>query len=188
MIKNSSRPPFVPKKRAPEVSIEWVDVTIDIKVCGMDILPEERRFVRLFPDMDPKLISSDVLDSRKAETKEKKKPKYKDYEYVPKKDTGRPPPKVLPKLTCNHCGKLFSRKSTLEQHLVTHSATSHDESWEEVQDAAVKDLEQAISPSSLPGEVSIVQNLLASHLNISSQQKEKKRDKLEAGDKLKEQE
>jgi len=176
MMPNISTSPYLPKKRAPEIAIEWVDVTIDIKVCGVDIKPEERRFVRLYPDMDPQLISSDVLDSRKAETKEKKKPKYKEYEYVAKKDTDRPPPKVLPKLTCDHCGKQFSRKSTLEQHLVTHSETSHDKSWEEVQDAAVKDLEQAISSSSLPGETSLVQSLMATHLNTWSHKKEKEDD------------
>ena len=38
-------------------------------------------------------------------------------------------PRVLPKLTCRHCGKTFSRKSTLDQHLVSHSS----ERWADVQ-------------------------------------------------------
>ena len=28
-------------------------------------------------------------------------------------------PVVLPKLTCSHCGKTFSRQSTLDQHMVS---------------------------------------------------------------------
>ena len=51
-------------------------------------------------------------------------------------------PTVLPKLTCKHCGKTFSRQSTLNQHMVTHS--THGQSWEEVQDAAIQDLEHEI--------------------------------------------
>jgi len=54
--------------------------------------------------------------------------------------------KVLPKLTCRHCNKTFSRKSTLDQHLVSHSS----ERWADVQDAAIKDLEQAIAFSGEP--------------------------------------
>ena len=34
------------RKGPPEISIEWMDVTIDIKVCGSDIPPEDRKFVR----------------------------------------------------------------------------------------------------------------------------------------------
>ena len=137
-------------KSPPEISLEWMDVTIDIKVCGADIPPEDRGFVRLFPQLDPRLLSSDVLDERRARLKEKKKlerPKYKEYEYVQKKEEPKEKavPKVLPKLTCNHCGKSFSRKSTLDQHMVTHSSTKNNESWEDVQDAAVKDLECAIA-------------------------------------------
>ena len=73
--------------------------------------------------------------------------------------------RVLPKLTCRHCNKTFSRKSTLDQHLVSHSS----ERWADVQvdhlklslgqkknqvlffqDAAIKDLEQAIAFSGEP--------------------------------------
>ena len=140
----------LPLKSPPEISIEWMDVAIDIKVCGADIPPEDRGFVRLFPQLDPRLLSSDVLDERRARLKEKKKlerPKYKEYEYVQKKEEPKEKvaPKVLPKLTCNHCGKSFSRKSTLDQHMVTHSSTKNNESWEDVQDAAVKDMECAIA-------------------------------------------
>ena len=105
--------------------------------------------IRLFPQLDPRLLSSDVLDARKSRLKEKKKlerPKYKEYEYIQRKEpTEKAVPKVLPKLTCTHCGKSFSRKSTLDQHMVTHSSTKNNESWEDVQDAAVKDLECAIA-------------------------------------------
>ena len=104
--------------------------------------------VRLYPDVDPKLISSDVLDRRKAFLKEKKKlekPKYKNYELVPQKEPSKAQSKVLPMLKCEHCGKTFYRKSTLDQHLVTHSSTELNDSWEEVQDAAIKDLERAVS-------------------------------------------
>jgi hypothetical protein len=35
-----------PRKKAPEIAIEWQDVVIDIKVCGVDIPAEERGYVR----------------------------------------------------------------------------------------------------------------------------------------------
>ena len=66
------------------------------------------------------------------------------YEYVPLDEAGpeEETARVLPKLTCSHCGKTFSRQVTLDQHMVTHSST---QSWEEVQDAAIQDLEHAIT-------------------------------------------
>ena len=72
------------RKGPPEIAIEWIDVTIDIrvscpviqgrchpkcltiptKVCGLDLPPEERGYTSLFPRLDEKLISSDVIDLR----------------------------------------------------------------------------------------------------------------------------
>ena len=34
------------KRRPPEISIEWSNVTIEIKVCAPEIQPEDRSFVR----------------------------------------------------------------------------------------------------------------------------------------------
>ena len=69
---------------------------------------------------------------------------FTQYEYVPLDEAGpeEDTARVLPKLTCSHCGKTFSRQSTLDQHMVTHSSS---QSWEEVQDAAIQDLEHAIT-------------------------------------------
>ena len=33
-------------KDIPEISIEWNDVVIDVKVCGVDIPADDRGFVR----------------------------------------------------------------------------------------------------------------------------------------------
>ena len=67
------------------------------------------------------------------------------YEYVPMDDSDDDQlPTVLPKLSCNHCGKTFSRQSTLEQHMVTHSSSTQAQTWEEVQDAAIQDMEHDI--------------------------------------------
>ena len=33
-------------RRPPEISIEWSDVTIEIKVCAPEIQPEDRSFVK----------------------------------------------------------------------------------------------------------------------------------------------
>ena len=78
------------RKGPPEIAIEWIDVTIDIrvshplihpekisrvrpkvqhmtilsKVCGLELPPEERGYTSLFPRLDEKLISSDVIDLR----------------------------------------------------------------------------------------------------------------------------
>ena len=95
----------------------------------------------LYPKVDPSLLSYDVLDtiSRRA-AGEKSGVLEEEEEEEEEEDQ----PTVLPKLTCSHCGKTFSRKSTLEQHMVTHSTSEDNETWEEVQDAAIDDLEQAI--------------------------------------------
>jgi len=150
-IKSKESTTAVGKKKAPEISIEWQDVVIDIKVCGGDIPVEDRQYVRLFPELDPNLLSSDVLDRRKAFLKEKKKlgkPKFK-YEYELVKEESKSKPRVLPMIKCEHCDKTFYRKSTLDQHLVTHSTTELNHSWEEVQDAAIKDLEREVFNSSI---------------------------------------
>ena len=39
-----------PRKKVPEIAIEWQDVVIDIKVCGVDIPAEERGYVR-YPEL-----------------------------------------------------------------------------------------------------------------------------------------
>ena len=56
-------------------------------------------------------------------------------------------------LTCEHCGKSFSRRSTLEQHVALHGAANTTD-WEEIQDAALIDLEQAAAFGALAGELS----------------------------------
>merc|ERR1711953_1344988 len=57
------------RKDPPEISIEWLDVNIEIKVCGGEIPQEESRFVSLYPHLDSSLLSYDVLDNlrRRAE-------------------------------------------------------------------------------------------------------------------------
>jgi hypothetical protein len=64
------------RRDIPEVAIEWLDVTIDIKVrqmkrvfiqriwtgvllqvCGVDVPLEDRDYVRLYPKLDPMLVS-----------------------------------------------------------------------------------------------------------------------------------
>ena len=91
----------------------------------------------LYPRLDPSLLSYDVLDTRRRRAAE-------DHSEEEEEEEEEDQPTVLPKLTCSHCGKTFSRKSTLDQHMVTHSTTEDNETWEEVQDAAIDDLEQAI--------------------------------------------
>ena len=93
----------------------------------------------LFPQLDASLLSYDVLDTIRRRATED------DFgEEEEEEEEEENQPAVLPKLTCRHCGKTFSRKSTLEQHMVTHSTSEDNETWEEVQDAAIDDLEQAI--------------------------------------------
>ena len=105
-------------------------------MCGGEIPQEESRFVSLFPHLDSSLLSYDVLDNLRRRAEEENSGEEEEEE--------ESQPTVLPKLTCRHCGKTCSRKSTLEQHMVTHSTAEDNETWEEVQDAAIDDLEQAI--------------------------------------------
>ena len=93
----------------------------------------------LFPQLDASLLSYDVLDTIRRRAREDNSGEEEEEE-----EEEESQPAVLPKLTCSHCGKTFSRKSTLEQHMVTHSTSEDNETWEEVQDAAIDDLEQAI--------------------------------------------
>ena len=37
------------RRGPPEISMEWVDVAIDIRVCGLDLPPEERGYLSLYP-------------------------------------------------------------------------------------------------------------------------------------------
>ena len=46
MIVNPIKSGGMTVKTPPDISLEWIDVTIDIKVCGADIPPEDRGFVR----------------------------------------------------------------------------------------------------------------------------------------------
>ena len=90
----------------------------------------------LYPQVDPSLLSYDVVDTMTRRAAGDNSGEEEEEE--------EDQPTVLPKLTCSHCGKTFSRKSTLDQHMVTHSTNEDNETWEEVQDAAIDDLEQAI--------------------------------------------
>ena len=114
-------------------------------MCGREVPPEERKFVKLYPHLDPALLSYEVLDARRLELRRREKAR-SQYQYVEESsgEEDEPQPTVLPKLVCKTCGKTFSRQSTLDQHLVTHSRNEDNESWEDVQDAAIEDLEQAI--------------------------------------------
>merc|ERR1711953_388068 len=84
------------RKDPPEISIEWLDVNIEIKVCGGEIPQEERRFVSLYPQLDPSLLSYEVLDTIKTRPNEDTSGEEEEEEDQPT---------VLPKLTCRHCGK-----------------------------------------------------------------------------------
>ena len=71
-------------RKQPEISIEWSDVTIEIKVCAPEIQPEERSFVkwvkilslhknsnfgsfnRYYPELDTSLLCFDDLDAKKS--------------------------------------------------------------------------------------------------------------------------
>ena len=76
-------------------------------------------------------------ESRHLYRKERKKLQKFEYKLVPNAPE-KPSSKVLPKLTCSHCGKTFSRRSTLEQHIASHIVDEHNSSWEDVQDAALQ--------------------------------------------------
>ena len=112
-------------------------------MCGGEIPPEERRFVKLYPQLDPSLLSLEVLDARRSGGRRREKARGQ-YEYVEENSGEEDQSTVLPKLNCKTCGKTFSRQSTLDQHMVTHSRNEDNESCEDVQDAAIEDLEQAV--------------------------------------------
>ena len=75
-------------RRPPEISIEWSDVTIEIKVCAPEIQPEDRSFVkcvniqtlwvslglsfnRYYPELDTSLLCYDDLDAKKSRERKK---------------------------------------------------------------------------------------------------------------------
>ena len=75
-------------RRPPEISIEWSDVTIEIKVCAPEIQPEDRSFVkcvniqtfwvslglsfnRYYPELDTSLLCFDDLDAKKSRERKK---------------------------------------------------------------------------------------------------------------------
>lgn len=149
------------------MAIEWRDVTIDIKVCGVDVPPEDRDFVRLYPHLDPMLVSREEVDATKGRFR-KKREKLQKFEYkLVQPDPADPVvPKVLPKLTCEYCGKSFSRRSTLEQHVALHGATNTTD-WEEIQDAALHDLEEAAAFGLLAGELGYAATLAKNNVRTS---------------------
>lgn len=64
--------PFSRKKK-PEISLEWKDLTIEIKYCGNDIPDEVQDFVELFPTVSDNLISSACIAEKKQEHKRKQR-------------------------------------------------------------------------------------------------------------------
>ena len=124
-------------------ALENVCSLLVLKVCGGEIPPEERKFVSLYPRPDPSLLTYQLMEAGRPEGRRRERTRTQ-YEYVEDTSGEEDQPTVLPKLTCDHCGKSFSRKSTLDQHIVTHSRNEDSETWEDVQDAAIDDLEQAI--------------------------------------------
>eukprot|EP00090_Calanus_glacialis_P005529 TRINITY_DN14286_c0_g1_i1.p1 TRINITY_DN14286_c0_g1~~TRINITY_DN14286_c0_g1_i1.p1 ORF type:complete len:860 (-),score=202.55 TRINITY_DN14286_c0_g1_i1:162-2741(-) len=60
-------------KKKPEISLEWKDLTIEIKYCGNDIPDEVQDFVELFPKVSDDLISTACILEKKNEHKRKQK-------------------------------------------------------------------------------------------------------------------
>lgn len=63
-------------QQPPEISIEWRDVEIEVKVLGVDLPPQD--FVRLYPTQDEHLLSAEEMDAYKSQAKERRRrEKYK---------------------------------------------------------------------------------------------------------------
>jgi len=61
------------KRKRPDISLEWKDLRIEIKLCGEDVPEEDRQFVELFPQVSEKLPSTQSLAEKKAEKRRKEK-------------------------------------------------------------------------------------------------------------------
>jgi len=55
------------RKKKPEISLEWKDITIEIKYCGQDIPSEERDFCQYFPQLSDDILSSDCILERQVQ-------------------------------------------------------------------------------------------------------------------------
>jgi len=60
-------------KKKPEISLEWKDLTIEIKYCGNDIPDEVQEFVEFFPNVSENLISTACIVEKKNEHKKKQR-------------------------------------------------------------------------------------------------------------------
>merc|ERR1712242_127289 len=80
----------------PEISIEWENVEIEVKVMGPHQLGGG--YVRLFPDLDQNLLSSEELDQLKRNEKELRRKERQQMNHPKQKDV----PSVL---QCNICSK-----------------------------------------------------------------------------------
>eukprot|EP00092_Neocalanus_flemingeri_P013784 GFUD01014867.1.p1 GENE.GFUD01014867.1~~GFUD01014867.1.p1 ORF type:complete len:864 (+),score=225.34 GFUD01014867.1:100-2691(+) len=60
-------------KKKPEISLEWKDLTIEIKYCGNDIPDEVQDFVELYPNVSENLLSTACILEKKNEQKKKQR-------------------------------------------------------------------------------------------------------------------
>jgi len=60
-------------KKKPEISLEWKDLTIEIKYCGTDIPDEVQEFVEFYPNVSDDLVSTACILEKKNYSKKKQK-------------------------------------------------------------------------------------------------------------------